>query len=460
MTHPSNEAAIRAYTTPEMPAALFSNEAEQSVLAALLFDNGAYDRIASVLEPEAFFGNEHRLLWTTITALLVANKPADVLTVNDSLVLQGRGDLLQYLLSIQASAYTSANIRRHAEIIVERHRARLLMQVGCRAADIAQDGETPIAQRIEMIQAEVGKLADHAAQREVVSLREAMVRGIDRLNDRYEGRVRYFPTGLTDLDEMLDGGMVPGNVIVLAARPSMGKTALGLTVGLHMAKDLGVGFLSMEMSEAELVDRAIAGLGHVSLSHLKRPQKAPDVFWDRVSEGSEKASARNFFIDDMGGLTLHQVVAKTRAMKRKHGIDVLIVDYLQLMSGTDSRQPRAYQLEEISRGLKTLAKALGIAVIALAQVNRKVEGGMPGLADLKDSGAIEQDADVVAFIHRPIQVDPELGEEWKYYAKLRVAKNRQGSTGDISLTYVGNETRFAGWSGPEPVNHSKARREL
>jgi replicative DNA helicase len=458
MTHPSNAAAIEAYT-PQMPAALVSQEAEQSVLGALLLDNAAFDRISN-LTPEQFFNNENRLIWGAISALIVANKVADVITVHDYLSVHGRTDLLAYVNALASGVVSSANVRRHAEILTERHKGRLLMQVSYRAADIAQDGDTPVDDRIAQVQAEIGKLADQAAMREAVPLREAAVRGIERLQMRLDGKVRMFPTGLGDLDEMLDGGIVPGNLVILAARPSMGKTALALTVALNMSKDLGVGFLSMEMSEAELVDRAFASLGHVSLSHLKRPGKAPDVFWDRVTEGSEIAQSRNLYVDDMGGLTLGQVVAKARAMRRKYGIDVLVVDYLQLMSGTDSKQPRAYQLEEISRGLKALGKSLGIAVIALAQVNRKVEGGMPGLADLKDSGAIEQDADVVAFIHRPIQVDPELGEEWRYFAKLRVAKNRQGTTGDLALTYIGNETRFAGWSGPEPVKHTRTRGEL
>lgn len=459
MSHPTNQAAVRAYT-PEMPAALVSTEAEQSVLAALLLDNGAYDRVSG-LTPEHFFSNENRLVWGAISALIVANKPADVVTVHDYLSVRGRGDMLAYVSALHHSVASSANVRRHADIMVDRYKARLLMQVSYRAADIAQDGNTPIDDRIEQVQAEIGKLSDQAAQREAVPLAEASVRAIDRITERLEGRVRVFATGLSDLDEMLDGGVVPGNLIILAARPSMGKTALGLTVGLHMAKDLGVGFLSMEMSESELMDRAFAGLGHVSLSHLKRPKKMTDDDWSKLSDASEIASRRNLFIDDMGGLTLGQVTAKARAMKRKHGIDVLIVDYLQLMSGSDSRQPRAYQLEEISRGLKALGKSLNLAVIALAQVNRKVEGGMPGLSDLKDSGAIEQDADVVAFIHRPIMVDPELGDEWKYFAKLRLAKNRQGTTGDMPLTYIGNETRFASWSGQEPIkqNH-RSRGEL
>ena len=167
------------------------------------------------------------------------------------------------------------------------------------------------------------------------------------------------------------------------------------------------------------------------------------------------AERRDLYIDDQGALTLHQVSAKARNMARKHKIQVLFVDYLQLMSGTDAKSMRAYQLEEIMRGFKALAKSMQICVVALAQVNRKVEGEMPGLSDLKDSGSIEQDADVVAFIHRAIQVDPTLGDDWKFYASLRIAKNRQGRTGDIDLSYIGEETRFGAWSGPKPSKPGK-----
>lgn len=449
-----------AYAMPSMSAALVSNEAEQSVLGGLLLDNGAFDRVGDVLKAEYFFAEQHARIYTTISRLLISNKPADIITVNEELRANGDSESQSYLNSMAASVPSAANIRRYAGIVVERWKARQLMLVGTRAVEIAQDASTGIDERIDQMQTEIGRLSEQAAQREAASLDEAMVRAIDRLQLRAEGNIRVFPTGLHDLDDMLGGGIRPGNVAIIAARPSMGKTALAMTVALTMSKELGVGFLSMEMSEEELTDRIFATLGHVDLRDVQRPANASDQFWTKVSDAVEESARRNLFIDDQGALTLHQVSAKARNMKRKHSIDVLIVDYLQLMSGTDSKANRTYQLEEITRGLKALAKSLGIGVIALAQVNRKVEGGMPGLADLKDSGAIEQDADIVAFIHRPIQVEPELGPEWKYFATLRTAKNRQGRTGDVHLNYIGNETRFASWSGEIPVKRAKGRTEL
>ncbi len=446
---------------PATPVALASNEAEQSVLGGLLLDNGAFDRVGDTLRPEHFFVEQHRRIWTAIARQIAANRPADVLTVYEELRANGDADCLAYINSLAGSVMSSSNIHRYAAIVVDRFKARELMAVGARAVEIAQDASTPIDVRIDQMQAEIGKLSEQVSLRDAASLDEVMVRGIDRLQSRAEGNIRVFPTGIADLDSMLGGGIRPGNVAVIAARPSMGKTALALTIALSMAKDFGVGFLSMEMSEEELGDRVFSGLGHVDLGDVQRPDKAGDVFWERVSEAAEAAARRNLLIDDQGALTLYQVCAKARRMKRRRGMDVLVVDYLQLMSGTDPKASRTYQLEEIMRGLKSLAKSMGIGVLALAQVNRKVEGGMPGLADLKDSGSIEQDADIVTFIHRPIQADPTLGVEWKNFATLRTAKNRQGRTGDINLSYVGNETRFAGWFGEVPVKpKSHGRNDL
>jgi replicative DNA helicase len=198
-------------------------------------------------------------------------------------------------------------------------------------------------------------------------------------------------------------------------------------------------------------DRQAAILSRAPIGAIKRPHKGLE--YDRIVDGVERAKTLRWFVSDKSGLNIMQVRSKARALKRRQSLDVLMVDYIGLMSGMDSKQPRAYQIEEISRGLKGLAKDLDIVVVCLAQVNRGgVErvGQVPGLQDLRDSGAIEQDADVVAFIHRPIEAQPELGENFRNYALLRVAKNRQGRTGDVNLFYHGQYTSFESWSGPAP----------
>jgi replicative DNA helicase len=273
------------------------------------------------------------------------------------------------------------------------------------------------------------------------------------LQDRFDGKTNAMATGLTDLDERLNGGLRPGQLVILGARPSMGKTALGLTIAASMSKHYVVGMLSMEMSHMEVNDRLTAMLGVVSLSSVKRPARGHGLAWDRVIEGVERARTLNLHVSDQGGLNINQVRTKARALKRLHGLNVLVVDYISLMQGLDAKANRNTQLEEVSRGLKALAKELQICVLCLAQLNRKAEerpDQMPMLSDLRDSGAIEQDADIVVFIKRPIMANPDLGPEWAHYSKASVAKNRQGRCGYFHLHYEGSQTQFTKWTGSPP----------
>ena len=435
----------------------WSVEAEQAVLGGLLIQNSAFDFIADKLTAEHFFDSQHGKIYKAIASELKKDRPVDVLTVFAALEAKNEGVDLTYINQLAQGVSSAANIKRYAGIVIDRWKSRQLMAVGARAVEIASDESTPIDARIEQMQAEIGKLSAQVSQREPASLDEAMVRALTRLDERAEGSIRVFPTGLIDVDSMLGGGIRPGNLFIIAARPGQGKTAIAMTIALSMAKDRGVGVISMEMSEEEIMDRVLSGLGRVDLGKVQRPNSADSPFWSSITEAAEDAAMLKLFIDEQGGLTLHQVTAKARSMHRRGAIEVLVVDYIQLMDGTDSKTSRPYQLEEITRGFKKLAKEMGIAIIALAQVNRKVESGMPGLSDLKDSGALEQDADIVAFINRPIQTNPELGEEWNYYAQFRIAKNRQGRSGDVNLSYIGNETRFSSWAGPAPVKKSETK---
>jgi replicative DNA helicase len=231
------------------------------------------------------------------------------------------------------------------------------------------------------------------------------------------------------------------------------NTAIAMTIGLEMANEFSIGFLSMEMSHNEVRDRMTAMLGNVSLSSVKRPNKGQGLQWDRVVEGTNKAQKLNFYVSDQGGLNINQVRSKARNLKRMKGLNVLIIDYIGLMAGLDQKQNRNTQLEEVSRGLKNLAKELDISIVCLAQLNRKSEERpeqMPMMSDLRDCGAIEQDADVIVFIKRPIMANPELGGAWQDYAKLSIAKNRQGRCGYLNLSYTGEQTRFSEWHGEAP----------
>jgi len=434
--------------------AIASIEAEQGLLGGLLLDNGAFDRVSDKLKSEHFFSDLNREIFSEVARQISSGQLCDIITVFQAMqpkvTLHDLNLLAQYVPS-------AANIRRYADTVIERHKSRALLAVSSEIQELAQDHSKGISERVDMAQAQLAKLVDDAPREEWVSAYEGMTLHTSTLENRAEGLDKAWPTGLHDIDEMLEGGLRPGELVIVGARPSMGKTALGMTIGLNMAGDYSVAMLSMEMPHREVRDRMTAMLGHVSLSSVKRPAKGSGLAWDRVLEGVDKAKRLNFYVSDQGGLNINQVRSKARNIKRLHGLNVLVVDYIGLMSGTDAKMPRAYQLEEISRGLKTLAKELDMAVLCLAQVNRKVEeraDHTPSLSDLRDSGAIEQDADVVLFVHRPKQAKPDLGAEWDHYAKVSIAKNRNGRCGVVSLSYIGDQTRFAGWSGQPPQSQT------
>jgi replicative DNA helicase len=438
---------------------LASPEAEAAIIGSLLLDPASLDRVADELAASMFADPVHAEVFGEIVRQHTAGKPVDVMSV--FLGLDGRVSLVQ-INGLAQFVSSSANLRRYVEVVRERAGSRALVNVGNQLMLLAVDHERSLEERIDVAQAELVKLvADGKTGDEWIAADAGMVEHLQVLEDRAEGKTNAMPTGLPDLDDVLEGGLRPGELVIIGARPSMGKTALAMTIGLHMAQDYSVAMLSMEMPHVELRDRMTAMLGRVSLSAVKRPARGAGLEWDRVVEGIEAAKQLNFRVTDTGGLNINQVRSKARAVKRQHGLHVLLVDYIGLMSGLDTRQPRAYQLEEISRGLKTLAKELGIAVVCLAQVNRKVEeraDNTPSLSDLRDSGAIEQDADVVMFVHRPIQARPDAGEEFKHYAKLSVAKNRNGRCGVLSMFYQGEQTRFAPWSGEAPAGRSVTMR--
>jgi replicative DNA helicase len=441
-----------------------SIEAESSVLGGLLLDNGAWDRVGDRLAEGDFYRAEHKLVFGAISALLNGQKTADVITVFEHLERLGKAEDvggLMYLNSLAQYVPSAGNIRRYAEIVRERS---VLRQLTVAADEIAAAACGTEGQPVEAIldNAErricaIGARDESAG--DWVSAYEGMLAHSQIIEKRATGELTAWPTGMAGLDDYLEGGLRPGELVIVGARPSMGKTALGLTLGVNMAQTLSVGVLSMEMSRMEVNDRLTAMLGNVSMSSVKRPSKGDGLAWDRVLAGVDRARDLRLAVNDQGGLTINQVRNKARSLKRSRGLDVLVVDYIGLMTGLDQKANRNAQLGEISRGLKNLAKELQIAVLCLAQLNRAAEekpDQMPQMSNLRDSGEIEQDGDVILFIKRPIMANPELPEEWKHYAKLSVAKNRQGRCGYLDLMYLGEQTRFADWHGMAPTRTTAA----
>lgn len=443
-----------------------SAESEMALLGGLLLDNRAWDLVADILTESDFYRYEHRLLFTAIAQLVNANKAADVITVWSRLEATGKGAEvggINYLASLAQYVPSAANIRRHAETVRERSVLRNLISASDEIATSAFNPQgRPVAEIADEAERKIFNIIEARGSEgdEWESMEQMVVRELDRIQEQSAGNderaAEYIPTGLTEWDDMLDGGLRPGQLVIVGGRPSMGKSALADAVALHAAVNLGlpVGKFSMEMENEEGAQRALSSVGKVPMHALRRPERMSDIDWSNLTAGVEKLAKVPFYSNDTGGLNINQIRTKARVLKRKRGLRLLVVDYLQLMTGTDTRAPRTYQLEEASRGLKSLAKELGIPIIALVQVGRGVEkevNPMPKMSDIKDCGAIEQDADIILFIHRPIVANPDLGDDWRFLANCQMVKQRGGATGKFDLMYVGKHTRFKDWPADTPI---------
>ncbi len=425
-----------------------SDDAEQAVIGGLMLDNGAIDRMGD-LPAEAFFRAENRAAYATILSLIQQNKPADVLTVADAC----REVDMVYLHQIAAAVPSAANIARYADMVREKALMRGVLAAAGTIQELVTKQGLSAAEILDQAQTELTGLSEKTVKKEPASINEAMTRYLSVLDERFAGTAKTLgmPTGLSDLDKFLNGGLRRGALITIGARPGMGKSALGETIGCNMALDYSVLFLSMEMPETEVTERAVANWGKVSATKLATADKSmTDDDWSRITVAAKKAQDSKLFIDDQAGLSLLEVVTKARGVKRKHGLDVLIVDYLQLMVGGEEK--RYQQIESITKGLKVLAKTLNIAVVALSQFSRDIEkrpNPRPKPSDFRDGGSIEQDSDILIGLHREEQDKPD-DQSVKGFAELFVMKNRQGKTGQLCLTYLGDFMRFENHSGAYP----------
>lgn len=427
-----------------------SIEAEQSVLGGLLIDNNAIDRLGE-LEESAFFTAHHKLIYSAIKKQAASGKSWDVITVAEELEANGKLGMiggLAYIGSIAQGVPSSANIKRYADIVREHHTRRQIMAAAAELTEIVQN-KGNIAEAMDKAQSSLLAITETVKTEEPRSITEIVQAHFNILESRLEGGVKGIPTGVDGLDELLNGGFHRGQVIVEGGRPSMGKTALSLCHSLHAArKGYGVLFLSMEMRDSELVDRALASLGRVNIGHILSGNMKEEE-WSGISAATGKIQDIPLHILDKSNLSFYQVSTYARRHKRKHGLDLLVIDYLQLMSGSDPRAPRHAQIEEITRHLKSLAKELNIAIVLLSQLSRKTETSRrPKMSDLRDSGSVEQDADVILFIHTEQVDNPET--DHKNYSDVYVGKNRQGALGRIGLTYIAPQIRFEKFTGQCP----------
>jgi replicative DNA helicase len=433
-----------------------SVEAEQSVLGGLLLDNGAWDRVGDLLGESDFYRYEHRLIYIGISALVNATKPADVITVFEQLQSLGKAEEcggLAYLNALAQSVPSAANIRRYAEIVRERSVLRKLVEASDEIATSAFNPQgRPVAQILDEAEGRIFRIGEEGSKSRqgFQSMDQLVVQLIDRVNELHENgaeEVTGVRTGFYDLDR-LTAGLQAGDLIVLAARPSMGKTALALNIAEHVAvkEGLPVVVFSMEMGASQLALRMVGSLGRIDQQHLRTGALRDDE-WGRLSEAVEKLGKVSLFIDESGSLSPSELRARARRQARQCGqLGLIVVDYLQLMSGSSesSEENRATVIGEISRALKSLAKELKCPVMALSQLNRSVESRTdkrPLMSDLRESGAIEQDADVIMFIYRDEYYTKDACKE-PGIAEIIIGKQRNGPTDTFRLTFLKPLTKF------------------
>jgi len=431
-----------------------SIEAEQSLLGGLMLDHTSWDKIADVVTADDFYRKDHRLIFSAIATLAEGANPCDVVTVSEC--LDNRSELddaggLEYLAALANETPGAANARAYARILRERSMLRSLIAAGneISGAAFATEGRSA-AEIVDEAERLVFEIAESGARGKVGfrALKQILPDAVDRIDvlHQSEGDITGISTGYTEFDK-LTAGLQSGDLVVIAGRPSMGKTALALNIAENAAigAKIPTAIYSMEMPAQQLAFRMISSLGRVDQTHL-RTGKFPDEDWSRINTAVQLMSDAPLFIDDSAALSPTEIRARARRLQREHGLGLIVVDYLQLMAVPGSTENRATEISEISRSLKALAKELSVPVIALSQLNRSVEqrtDKRPVMSDLRESGAIEQDADMIVFIYRDEVYNQDTPR--KGIADIVIAKQRNGPIGDFPLTFVGRYTKFENW---------------
>ncbi len=444
-------------TAVDSPTPPHSIEAEQAVLGGLLLDTNAWDQVADAINEQDFYRPDHRLIFEAIGALAGAGKPCDVVTVSEQLERTGKLEEvggLAYLSSLARDTPTAANVRAYADIVRERSLLRQLIRAGTDIASAVfnNDGETA-RELVDRAEQKVFEIAEQGfrGRQGVVAVRSLLPQIIDQIDEWHANpdKLRGLPTGFTDFDK-ITGGLRPGDLVIVAGRPSMGKTTLAVNMAeyaaVHQGTKASVAIFSMEMPSEQVITRMLSSLGGVPLGSL-RSGRISDDDWVRITSATSQLSEAKIFVDETPALTPTELRARARRVKREHGLDLVLVDYLQLMTVPGTKENRATEIGEISRGLKVLAKELAVPVIALSQLNRAVEQRehkKPVMSDLRESGAIEQDADMILLIYREEVYDKNTTK--KGIAEIELVKHRNGEIGTFLLTFQGQYTRFANYA--------------
>jgi replicative DNA helicase len=436
-----------------------SIDAEQSVLGGILIDNGAFERIGDVVNEADFYRDDHRRIFRHISRLIEKNKPADVVTVDEAIKASEDRDKtggMAYLAALAGNTPSAHNVRRYAEIVRECAILRKLIEVSTEIADGALNRMgREVGQLLDEAESKIFQIAEAGAKTrqgfmEIQPLLTQVMERIDLLYHKDNpSDITGVPTGYRDLDRETSG-LQPGDLVIVAGRPSMGKTALALNIAEHVAVDnkLPVAIFSMEMSGAQLAMRLLGSIGRLD-QHKLRTGRLSDDDWNRLTNAVGKLHDAPILVDESGALNALELRARARRLHRQYGaLGLIVVDYLQLMQASSEGENRATEISEISRSLKALAKELKVPVVALSQLSRAVEQRTgpkrPIMSDLRESGAIEQDADLILAIYREEVYTPDTPE--KGVAEIIILKQRNGPIGTVKLTFLGEYTRFENYA--------------
>ena len=423
-------------------------QAEQAVLGAMLVDKDAVLTVIEILKPEDFYRSEHAEIYSAIIDLYEKSKPVDLLTVKDQLSIRGKYDVVsgfEYLVSLTNPIYSVANIENYARIVEEKSVLRRLIKASSEITSTSYEASEEVNSIMELAEKKIFDVAQKKSTKSYKLIKDVLVDTFDNLEKLAAGgnEIVGTPSGFTDLDSKTLG-FAPGQLVVVAARPAMGKSAFALNIATNAAVKAGkpVVYFSLEMSKEELVNRILASEAMVDSVKIRSGQ-LDDNDWISLTNAAGSLSETKIFLDDSSGYSPIELRAKCRKMKMEYDIGLIVIDYLQLMDASKNNSSRQADISEISRSLKVLAREIGVPIIALSQLSRAPEqrpDHRPMLSDLRESGSIEQDADMVMFLYRDDYYNPDT--EKKNVAEVILAKNRGGSTGTVELLWLGQYTKF------------------
>ena len=434
-----------------------SVEAEQSVVGAMLMDKDAILAASEIICGDDFYQNAYGVIFDSMVELFNEGKPVDLITLQERLKekeVPPEISSLEFVRDLVAAVPTSANVRYYAQIVSDKAVMRKLIKMNDELSNICYAGNEPLESVLEKTEKSVFQLLQNRNAGEYVPIRQVVMNALEKVEkaSKSKGTVTGIPTGFIDLDYKLSG-LQPSDLILVAARPSMGKTAFVLNIAQYVAfkKDKCTAIFSLEMSKEQLVNRLFSLESQVDAQAL-RTGNMKDSDWEKLIEAAGIIGQSNLIIDDTPSISISELRSKCRKYKMEHGLDLIIIDYLQLMSGSvgGRSESRQQEISDISRSLKALARELNVPVIALSQLSRAVEqrpDKRPMLSDLRESGAIEQDADVVMFIYRDEYYNKD--SEYKKQAEIIIAKQRNGPVGTVHLAWLGEYTKFANLSRQE-----------